>query len=49
MKTCDAKRLRERDECLNKLWFTSLVHVLVVVEAWHREYNKEFPNKVLAD
>ena len=32
---------RQRDECLNEHWFTSLHHARVVIEAWRREYNEE--------
>src|ERR1700681_3940849 len=38
---------RLRDECLNKHWFTSLVHARALIETWRCEYNEERPKKSL--
>ena len=38
---------RFSDECLNEHWFTSLAHTQVLIEAWRREYNEEWPKKGL--
>jgi len=35
------------DKCLDEHWFTSLTHARVIVEAWRRLYNEEWPKKSL--
>lgn len=38
-----------RDACLNVHWFTSLVEVQAVVEAWRIDYNEIRPHMALKD
>jgi len=38
-----------RAECLNALWFTTLVEAKQVIEAWRREYNESRPHRALGE
>ncbi len=38
---------RLRDECLNKQWFPTLLHVRTEIERWRREHNEERPKDAI--